>query len=293
MSFIIENQDFNQKLSVCFHVSIELFRVLVSSLLILSVPQNCNGHVCNIVENIYTNNDTQYLIGLIINFSTTFAFIIMYVCELRREEKLIKLLEVNSNISTDSESIGMIMELLAPYKKEQLHYLSRNYKYSSCFAIVMFIFNSIISGIIINRYSLGNQTQVNFVTNILFMISKLVDVYMTVNTEENIFYSAYLTTKVQFNDIDPREIAKIENQHILKSGELLYSNSNDNITVDTSETKNTTPPDIESGDSEGAVSDTTSDDIEMKVLKVIFKNPEIYNNPVFIENCFKNYDSRK
>jgi hypothetical protein len=37
------------------------------------------------------------------------------------------------------------------------------------------------------------------------MISKLGDVYTTVNTEKNIFYSAYLRGKIQFNDVDPEK----------------------------------------------------------------------------------------
>jgi hypothetical protein len=45
---------------------------------------------------------------------------------------------------------------------------------------------------------------------ILFMITKLSNVYIIVNTDKNIFLSAYLNTKVQFNDIDPHEILKID-----------------------------------------------------------------------------------
>lgn len=294
MNYIFNNQDLTQKIGVCCRLSIELFRVLVSSLLILSVPQNCNGHICDIVENLNPNNDTQYLAGLIINFITTFAFVIMYVCEIRREEKLIKLLEVNNSISTDSDSIGERLNILLPYKREQLHTVSLYYSYSGYFAIIIFIVNSVISGIIINKYSLGNQTQINFITNILFMIGKLSDVYMTVYTEENVFYSAYLTTKIQFNDIDPRELSKNSN-----TGEpLLFTKINaidntDNTTVTTYATGTThstaTPPvisekkmvELKGNDMYEyfqSDSDSGSDDIEAKVLKVIFKEPEIYCN---------------
>ena len=53
------------------------------------------------------------------------------------------------------------------------------------------------------RYYLDTQTTTTFVTNIVIMMTKLGDVYATVNTEKNIFYSAYLKGKVQFNDVDP------------------------------------------------------------------------------------------
>ena len=39
---------------------------------------------------------------------------------------------------------------------------------------------------------------------------KVSDVYSTVNTKQNVFYSAYLKNKVQFNDVDPDKIQEIE-----------------------------------------------------------------------------------
>ena len=69
----------------------------------------------------------------------------------------------------------------------------------------MFTFNTILSGFVVYEYYLDNQTTSTFITNILFMITKLTDVYSTVNTEKNIFYSAYMKGKVQFNDVDPNK----------------------------------------------------------------------------------------
>ena len=38
------------------------------------------------------------------------------------------------------------------------------------------------------------------------MAGKLADVYAITNTEENIFYSAYLKHRIQYNDVDPDKI---------------------------------------------------------------------------------------
>ena len=43
------------------------------------------------------------------------------------------------------------------------------------------------------------------------MSGKIYDVYVNVNTEENVFYSAYLKTKVQYNDVDPNKRIEIHN----------------------------------------------------------------------------------
>ena len=83
--------------------------------------------------------------------------------------------------------------------------------------MVIYCANIIISGIAINEYSLGNQTILFFLTNILFMITKLSNVYIIINTDKNIFFSAYLNTKVQFNDIDPREMQKIEKRRSIEA----------------------------------------------------------------------------
>lgn len=44
------------------------------------------------------------------------------------------------------------------------------------------------------------------------MVSKLGDVYITVNTDENIFYSAYLKGKIQYNGVDPDKLKMLQNE---------------------------------------------------------------------------------
>ncbi len=89
----------------------------------------------------------------------------------------------------------------------------------------IYIVNIVVSGIAINEYSLGNQTLVIFLTNILFMITKMNNVYIIINTEKNIFLSAYMNTKVQFNDIDPHEVEKIEKRKSIDLYTLQISES--------------------------------------------------------------------
>jgi hypothetical protein len=150
----------------------------------------------------------------VLNYLTVAAFVLLYATEIRREEKLIKLLEVNPTISTDNDSVGQRIESFEEYKKHQLYQVDQHYHYSSYFVICIFIINTIYSWRVIYIYSIGNQTLLNFVTNILFMISKLSNVLVIINTDKHVFFSAYLNTKVQFNDIDPKEVMKIKNRKI-------------------------------------------------------------------------------
>jgi hypothetical protein len=213
---MITSQDFQQKTNMCISVSLELYRVMISSLLIIFVPQKCDDHVCSLSENLKSDNDA-YFIGLIINYITCIAFLIMYISEIRREEKLIKLLEVNNTISTDNDSVGKRLDIFSEEKKRKLFDMDRHYQYASYSVMCIYAVNIIFSGVVINQYSLGNQTLVIFLTNLLFMITKLSNVYIIINTDKNIFFSAYLNTKVQFNDIDPHELEKIEKRKSIDS----------------------------------------------------------------------------
>jgi cytochrome b subunit of formate dehydrogenase len=228
----MSNQDNNQKINVAISVALELYRVLVSSLLILFVPQDCEGHLCTLSENMETNSQL-YTTGLFFNFSTMFVFLIMYGLEIKRENRLITYLDVNKSKAADNDSVGEILHKLPIEKRNSILSLDKYYQKSAYVAMVSFVINSIISGIVVYQYSLGNQTTTTIITNILFMVSKLSDVYLTVNTEKNIFYSAYLKGKIQYNDVDPDKIlidvvefCKLENEIELKDIE-----KNDNLEI--------------------------------------------------------------
>ena len=206
---IVTKQDNHQKMNVAIAVTLELYRVLVSTLLILFVPQKCQDHVCTLQENMETESNV-YTTGLVFNFTTMFVFMIMYSLEIKRENRLITYLEVNTSNPTDNQSVGMAMRKLPEEKRRNIIELDQYYQKSAYAAIACFIANAVVSGIVVYDYSLGNQTTTTIITNILFMVMKLADVYTIVNTEENIFYSAYLKGKIQFNDVDPDKAEQVE-----------------------------------------------------------------------------------
>ena len=212
---VLTSQDFRQKMIMIFSVSVELYRVMVSSLLLIFIPQRCeNNNMCTIIQNV-TNKDGNYRIGLIINYITMSCFIVLYMCEIRREEKLIKLLEVNNRISSDSESVGKRLEMFTEDKRNLLFSIDNQYKNISYLVMCMFVVNTMYSWFIVYEHSLGNQTLFNFITNILFMLTKLSTIVVIIRTKKNVFFSAYLNTKVQFNDIDPMEMKKIKKIRII------------------------------------------------------------------------------
>jgi len=198
----LHDQDLMQKIGIFPSVLIELYKVMVSTLLILFVPQKCGDHVCDLNENIVVENEL-YTVGLVINFITMFSFVVFYFIEVKRENRLITYLEVNPKIASDNESVGKALMLLSDDKKDNIINLDKKYQVIGGISLLLFVLNSIISGVVVYEYYLDNQTTSTFITNILFMTTKLADIYTITNTEQNIFYSAYLKNKLQYNDVDP------------------------------------------------------------------------------------------
>jgi hypothetical protein len=201
----MEDQDFNQKVAVSISVILELYRVLVSSFLVLFVPQKCGDHVCSLSENMVLENHL-YSSGLVFNFITMASFLAMYTFEIKRENRLITYLEVNKSVASDNNSVGTALEKLPKEKRDSIWQLDKYYMYSGRASIVMFIVNTILSGFVVYEYYLDSQTTSTYITNILFMVTKLADVYANVNTERNVFYSAYMKGKIQYNDVDPNKL---------------------------------------------------------------------------------------
>ena len=201
----MEDQDFNQKVAVSISVILELYRVLVSSFLVLFVPQKCGDHVCSLSENMVFENHL-YSSGLVFNFITMASFLAMYTFEIKRENRLITYLEVNKSVASDNNSVGTALEKLPQDKRDSIWQLDKYYMYSGRASIVMFIINTILSGFVVYEYYLDSQTTSTYITNILFMVTKLADVYANVNTEKNVFYSAYMKGKIQYNDVDPNKL---------------------------------------------------------------------------------------
>ena len=196
------DQDFQQKMGFIPLVAVELYRVLVSSLLVLFVPQKCVDHICSLSENMVWEYHL-YNAGLVVNFITLFSFLLLYYCEVKRENRLITYLDVNKNVPSDNDSVGKVLELLPLEKRNHLLNLDKWYQRAAYSSILLFMFNTILSGFVVFDYYLDNQTTSTYITNILFMVTKLGDIYATANTEKNVFYSAYLKGKIQYNDVDP------------------------------------------------------------------------------------------
>lgn len=212
----LDDQDFMQKVNVSITVCFELYRSIISSFLILFVPQKCGDHLCTINENLTLENPL-YSAGIVSNFLTMFLLCVLYYLEVKRENKLISYLEVNKNKAFDNKSVGEALINISDNRRNSIYFIDKCYQVGSYVTITCFAMNATLSGIVIYNYYLDDRTTTTYVTNLLFMIMKLIDVQNTVNSEKNIFYSAYLKTKIQYNDVDPNKLCEKENKDVVEN----------------------------------------------------------------------------
>jgi hypothetical protein len=195
------DQDTLQRITVGVQVLLEMYRVVTSSLLILFVPQLCVDHICSTTENLVWETNT-YNTGLCFNFISMAFLVYMYYLELLRENVLIGYLGVNPELANDNEGVGKQLELLPVDKQNKIFSINKHYRYSFYGALTIYSLNMMLSAAAVNRYYAGSQTVSTFVTYVLFMATKFGSVYSIVSTDKYIFYSAYLSGKVQYNDVD-------------------------------------------------------------------------------------------
>jgi hypothetical protein len=195
------NQDTKQHIKSTLIFFVEIYRVIMGSFLVLFIPQDCDGQLCSFSENISPKEDIKTLC-IYVNLMTFLSLFITYIIEYYREISLIKYLEVNRFKTNDNDSIGETLLFLPERKKTKLWNIDKKYKNSAYVSLGFFLVNSVLSCITIFTHFLDSKTITVLLTNFLFIVFKIYDIYVTVNTKKNIFFSAYLKKKIQFNDVD-------------------------------------------------------------------------------------------
>ena len=199
------SQDFNQKLNVAITLILEIYRVLMGALLVVFVPQKCEDTICSASQNV-NRDDKLTKAAFSFNIITAISFLLLYYIEVQRENKLINYLDVNKFTASDNDSVGKALEKLSVVKKQKIWDYDGYYQKCGYASTLSFSINAILSFIVICQNYLDSKTMTVFFTNILLMGLKVADVFSIAKTSKNIFYSAYLKNRVQYNDVDPDKI---------------------------------------------------------------------------------------
>jgi hypothetical protein len=200
----------------------------MGSFLILFVPQKCGEELCTMFEPISAGNQLTYA-AFGVNIATFCMFLCMYYAEITRENKMITYLHVNNEEPCDDEAVGEALLKLPAEKKQDILVWDRRYLRTGQFALFGFVTNAALSTIVIYDNFLDSKTTSALITNVLFMALKINETYTITNTSENIFYSAYLNERVQFNDADPDKVIELDDSNestkLVKEEESVVENN--------------------------------------------------------------------
>ena len=89
---ISKNQDSNQKISMIFTTLFEIYRVLMSSLLLMFVPQMCGDEQCGLSDKVFPENGYEKFVACH-NYVVMSIFFVFYYLEIKRELNFINYLD--------------------------------------------------------------------------------------------------------------------------------------------------------------------------------------------------------
>lgn len=207
---LFSDQDFKQRFSLTFSAPGEFIKMIACSMLLITIPQQCgDGKICTTKESFFRaldfddeGNVAFFQIVLVFNVLTLVCLLALYFTELWRENVCIEFLEVNPNNPSDAASVGKALLLLSPRNRERLFTIDGRYKTLCFWSFWVYLTNVVLSGIAVQRFYIGDQTFTSWWAFSMLMKGRLDFAYSIASQPKEIFYSAYLKEKVQFNDCD-------------------------------------------------------------------------------------------
>ena len=192
--------DVKERFKIIFLFFLQSYKVIMGSLLVVFVPQECNDHVCSVYEN-FTNSSTFHNVCLSFNYLSALLFLICYIVELKRENWCIEYLDINKDYSDNH--LKLVLDK-RPNLKNQITFINNRYYFSSCATIIIYSINLLISSIYIFSRSLGLNTLTTYLSFVLLILVKLNNAYLISNdTKKNYrLHSAYMSEFQSFNVID-------------------------------------------------------------------------------------------
>jgi hypothetical protein len=144
------------------NIFIELSKIVVSSLLVVFVPQNCNGETCSLYEN-FTDLTEINKAALGWNFITLGFMLILYVVMYKREKFLIYRLDEDPQVAPIN-----IREVFRtnPEIENGVYMHNSRLKWAGISTCLIYLVNVILSAILIFRdYYDGYQSVIQFIIN--------------------------------------------------------------------------------------------------------------------------------
>ena len=187
-----------QRVSIIVTTCFETYRTVISSFLIVFVPQNCGGYSCTILQNIIPKDDLE-VVAISINTFMAFYFCTLFILESIREQIVKKYLIIDKSSKTDKETLMEMLSDMEPIEKKEILKLNAVYRVFSQVLLILFFVNASISCIVIWKNYLNNTTSTVFITNMFFTINRIHKSLKISSSGEYNIYSTYRKENLIYN----------------------------------------------------------------------------------------------
>ena len=202
ISNLFENPDgrvtTTQRAFIVLYSLFEAYRTVISSYLVVFVPQNCGGYSCTIAQNVVPVNNLE-IAGISMNAIMAAYFCGLFFLEKRRERTVKQYLVADKSSPTNKEYLISMLHSMDPKSREEILNVNVLYRIYSQVLLVLFIVNVSVSAVVVNDNYLNNTTVTVFITNALFMINRIYKAMRITSSGEYNIYSAYRSDGILYN----------------------------------------------------------------------------------------------
>jgi hypothetical protein len=213
-----------QKMMVLFRLMFELYKTMIGSFLTVFTPQNCNGQICTLTQNVIPKDNLE-IVALSVNAFLATTLLFEYSVEFSREKVLRKYFRTDARLPAEKEYFSNLLGILdttGPSIRRRLRPIRcifTLYRQLGIVLLSLYVANIIISGAVIYKNYYDKSSLFGFVTNVLFIVLKIGKILQIAIQSIQIPYSAYIDSQVAFNSIKYDYICPEIKTHYYSGGE--------------------------------------------------------------------------
>jgi hypothetical protein len=187
-----------QRMAIITFTAFEAYRTLISSFLIVFVPQSCDGYSCTILENLIPKDNLE-IVAISINTFMAIYFCVLFTIERVRESTVKRYLIADKSSPTDKDYLVKMLSEMKPNQRRTILRLNNAYRIFAQVLLLLFFVNAGVSCVVIYKNYLNNTTVTVFITNTLFMINRIHKALKITSSGEYNIYSAYRSDNLLYN----------------------------------------------------------------------------------------------
>jgi len=192
---------------IIIRMGFELYKTMIGSYLTVFTPQQCNGKICSLLENVVPKDRTE-IAALAMNTVMAFALLSEYVIEMIREKILRMYFVSDQRLPVEKEYFTNLLAIidtqkaaLLGEKSRMISMVFRLYRRIGIVLLSLYFANVCISGVVIYKNYYDKSSMFGFATNALFIVFKMASILKIAIHSISMPYSAYIETPVAFNSL--------------------------------------------------------------------------------------------